>query len=307
MAKISNHLTLSNLFFFLIFINMAPYLFKSIFLQYSKMLEPRTKVAQIDITGVLTNSTRTIKYLKKYFEDDSIKAILLKLETPGGATGTAQAIFNEIKALKKEFPKPIVAITENICVSGGYYIAIAADHIICAPGSALGSIGVLIPYQFKLKQFVEGYNIQYKPVSSGAYKMALDPFLDNTPEQTAMLQDLTDNIYEQFTQDVATQRKLSLSKTKEWANGKIFTGQQALKLNMVDELGSISNAIQRIKEKALIEGKIEWIRPVPKSPFAKLFGQADEDEDSALDTLASWFGDKIFSKLEERFAGIVSR
>jgi protease-4 len=269
---------LKNIFFILIILQVAPLLITNIMKQYSRYIEQRTKVAVLPIKGVLYDSAQLNKHLYTFFKNDDIKAILIKMECPGSAAGTGQALFNEIKSLKKEYPKPVIVLVENVCASGGYNIACAADSIIAPSSAIIGSIGTAFPNLFQLKEFVTQFKIGYVPITSGMYKTTTDPFSDLTPEQIAMLQGVTDDAYNQFIQDVAQARKLSLNKATEWANGKIFTGRQALTLGLIDEIGSAHNAAKKIKEKALIEGEIEWIHPPKKGGLMRLLGSANGDE-----------------------------
>lgn len=291
---------LRNIFFLLIIIQIAPPLIQGIVKQYKNLIEPRTKVAVLPITGVLYNSESYCKKLHKFFENKEIKAILIKMECPGGASGTSQTIFDELKALKKNNPKPVVVLVENICASGGYNIACAADYII-APGSAIiGSIGTSLPYLFNVKDLLEKINIKYTPIASGTYKNTTNPFVQMSPQETALLQGVADDAYDQFILEVSDQRKLSLAKSKEWADGKIFTGRQAKKLGLIDEIGSLENAIHIIKKKAMIEGKIEWVHPPTKANFWNFFsGEAGPDQDSSM--FAS-LATRISGYLEQRYA-----
>ena len=277
---------LKNIFLVLILLQIAPSLIEGIRRQYGRYLEPRTQVGVLPIKGVLYDSSSYVKQLHTFFKDTNIKAILLKMDSPGSASGTGETIFNELQTLKKEYPKPVVTLIENQCTSGGYWIACASDYII-APGTALlGSIGVTFSYLFQLKGLIEQYNIRYASVKAGTYKTTTDPFVDITPEEQALLQGIANDTYQQFTQSIASARKLSLNTINEWADGKILTGQQAYKLGLIDELGSASNAIKVIREKALIEGEIEWVHPPKKDGWAsKLFGGGgQQDADSSLFT-----------------------
>lgn len=270
---------LKNIFLLLLVLQLAPPILESIRKQWSFLLEPRTKVAVIDVKGAIYNADPYHKQLYNYFNDPSIKAILLKMDCPGGSSGSAQSIYQEILTLKKEHTKPIITLIENVCASGGYYIASATDYII-APGSALvGSIGTSFPYLFKIKDFLDQFKIYNEPLKSGAYKDATNPFVGMSPEEKAMLQGLLDNAYKQFIHDVALCRKLSLATSATWADGKLFTAQQAQELGLIDAVGSPSMATSIIKEKALIEGEIEWIRKKEPSGFARMFG-ADDNEDN---------------------------
>ena len=274
---------LKNIFLILILLQIAPSIIESIRKQYGRYLEPRTPVGVLSIKGVLYDSSYYSKYLQKFFKNNAIKAILLKMECPGSASGTGQALFNEIQALKQEYPKPIVVLVENVCASGGYWLASAADYIIAPSTALIGSIGAYFPYLFQLKSFIEDYKIRYESVKAGTYKTVADPFVDLAPEERALLQSVLDDTYQQLTQSIAKARKLSINTITEWADGKIFTGNQAHKLGLIDEIGSAQNAIKVIKEKALIEGEIEWVHPPKKDGvLGKLFGAGREDGDSSM-------------------------
>lgn len=290
---------LKNIFFILIILQVAPFLIESIMKQYSRYIEQRTRVAVIPIKGVLYDSSKYSKNLHKFFKDDSIKAILIRMDCPGSAAGTGEALYNEILSLKKDFAKPIVVLVENVCASGGYNIACATDYIIAPSSAVIGSIGTLFPNLFQLKEFITQFKIEYTPIASGQYKTSTDPFTDMTPEQTAMLQGVSDDAYSQFIQEVAQARKLSINKTQEWANGKIFTGHQALKLGLIDEVGSAYNATAIIKSKAIIEGEIEWVHPPKKSAWAQWFGGSagDDDENSMFSRMVN----SVCSTLENRY------
>jgi len=280
--------SLKNIFFLLIFLQFVPILVDGLRKQYHQYLEPRTKVGVISINGVIGDSEYYTKQLTKYFKDPSIKAILIKMDSPGGAAGTGELIYQEIIALKNapEFhKKPVVTLVENTCASGGYYIACASDHIIAPATALIGSIGATFPNIFfvHLREFLAQHKIGYKPLYAGAYKNCIDPFTDATPEQELMLQGLLNDSYETFAQAVAKSRKLSLNAKDTWANGRIFTGKQAKDLGLIDEIGSAYNAIKVIKEKALIEGEIEWVKQPAPSSFSRFFSSGNApDEDSSL-------------------------
>lgn len=291
---------LKNFFFIIIILQLAPPLIQNIVRQYRYLIEWRTKVAVLPITGVLYNSESYCKKLHMLFEDNGIKAILIKIECSGGASGSSQTIFSELKALKQKYPKPVVVLVENICASGAYNIACAADHII-APGSALvGSIGSSLPYLFNVKEVMEKFNIKYTPIIAGSYKNVANPFVDISKEEIALLQSVADDAYAQFIAEVSESRHLSLEKSKEWADGKIFTGRQAQKLGLIDEVGSLENAIQAIKKLAQFEGKIEWVYPPGKLSLWNIFsGNTSQDQESAMySTMAS----RVSSYLEQHYA-----
>jgi protease IV len=283
----------------IILISLSPTITDQIKKFYNKYIDYRSAVGVISIQGVLYDSSEYNKYLRKYFQDDDIKAILLKIECPGSAAGTGQAIFNEILTLKKKHPKPILTLVENICASGGYYIASATDHIITTNAALIGSIGSYFPYLFQLEDFIEQYKIHYASIKAGKYKAATDPFVTITDDEKAMLQSLLDDTYTQFTHDVARQRTISLQDIEKWAEGKIFTGHQARALGLVDEIGSASQAVQFILSKTLIESEdhIRWVRPTTKNTvYTWLSGDSGDNGGLFNRVMAS-----ICSFLEQRY------
>lgn len=298
MAKFSDYL--KNIFLLILILQFAPLLIEGIKKQYGKILEPHTKVGYLNVKGIILSSSYYNHYLKKFFEDKDIKAILLFVESPGGAAGSAEAIAHEIELLKKEHPKPIITLTENILASGGYYIASSSDYIITPPSALIGSIGTSIPGQFKLKDFIEQYKIYYNAITAGEYKAIADPFVNPTPEQNALLQGVADSSYNNFIKHVSRHRsKLAISTHEAWANGKIFTGTQALEAGLIDFIGSKSDAIKKIKELAIIEGKIEWVKPVKQSNFWSLFSPSDYDDDNG--TFMTKMINSMCIVLEERY------
>ena len=214
------------------------------------------------------------------------KQFCSKLNVLDHAAGTGQAIYNEIMELKKIYPKPVIVLVENVCASGGYYIACAADHIIASPMALVGSIGVAMPYFFQFKEFAEYHKIKYVPLAAGEYKNSTNPFTEITPEQKQMLQSVLDDSYEQFAADIAEHRNLSLDTKNEWANGKIFNGRQALKLGLIDELGSATQVTQAIKQRSGITGDIKWIHAPSRTGVWALLGGESDDEQTLVSALA---------------------
>jgi protease IV len=290
---------LKNAFLILILIQIAPFLFKSIITQYTALLEIRTQVGLLEMKGLISDSSAHTKQLTTFFQNPEIKSILIKMDCRGTAAGTGYAIYHEIAELKKEYPKFVVVLVENMCTSGGYWIACAADHIIAPSAALIGSIGTSFPYLFQFKEFIEQYKIHYQSMTAGKYKSIADPFVDISNDEKAILQAVLDDSYQQFTMTVAHARKLSLDSVNSWANGKIFTGQQALNLGLIDEIGSLHNAIKVIKEQTVIVGTIEWVKPpVQKNWFTTLFSTSDDtSNDSFIETMCGG----ICNVLEQRY------
>ncbi len=203
----------------------------------------------MSMTQPLVNSGEYVRNLKKFFKDPSIKAILVRMDCPGGAAGTSQAIYNELTYLKEQYPhKPVVVFVENMCASGAYYIASPSDCIVATGSSFIGSIGVYIALP-RLKEFINQYKIEYSVTKTGKYKAILNPLLDATKDEQDLLQELCNNTYQQFITDVSKSRPaLALKDAEMWANGKIFTGEQALDLKLIDKIGSLSLVEQEIRD-----------------------------------------------------------
>ncbi len=300
MAAFSDYLR--NIFFILLLLQFAPFMIKSIKKQYSDYLEPKTKVGTLAIKGTITDASYYCSALKKHFEDSSIKAILLVIDSPGGSAGAAEMIAREIELLHLENPKPIVTRTCDICASAAYYIA-APTFIFAAPSTIIGGIGTYLPNQFKLKDFLESHNIHYNMIKAGDYKVVTDPFVNTTPEQNAYLQTIVDDSCQNFNEHVVKCRPaLDLAQVKKWGNGKVYTGRQALTLGLIDRIGSPTDVVNKIKELAMIEGEIEWVQPEKKRGFLSFLTPpdylSDVDEATWLDVIVN----KVVTILEARAA-----
>jgi protease-4 len=276
---------LKNIFFVIIILQFAPPLIRSVTEQYQDLLKQKTKVAKVSIDGVIDNAKKYTKDLKTYFEQDDIKAVLLEVESGGGAAGSSQALFQEIKHLKEQAKtvKPVVVRAENICASGAYYVACAADSIIASPSAFVGSVGVYLP-KWELKEFINQFNLNYRFFKKGKYKTMTNPFAETTEEETALLEGLAQDTYDQFVKDVADNRKnLSVKDADNWANGKIFTGNQALKIGLIDKVGSQNTAEETIKELAPIEGEIEYVSPARPSKLTQWL-QGEDAQTSLIES-----------------------
>ncbi len=284
MAKITEYI--KNIFLLLVLIQFLPFLFNNFRSIVKDIFEPKTKIGLISINSPIFSSDYYTKELQRNFKNPDIKAIVLHFKNaPGGTAGAGQVIHMQLKELKKMFVKPILAVVEDTCGSAAYYIASATDYIIAAPSSDVGSIGVYIARP-QLKDFIEQFKIKYDVTQAGEYKTTGNPLLPITQPQLEMLQKITDDCYEQFVSDVAQSRPKLSKNTKEWADGKIFTGRQGLKIGLVDELGTLLSAEKILKDKLLIKGDIEWIKPESAGFIGTLFGH--ESEESKNFNALSW-------------------
>ncbi len=219
------------------------------------------KVAVVDITGIITKSDETIKLIHAYRDDSSIKAIVLRIDSPGGSVAPVQEIHSELEKIDK----PIVASMGGTAASGGYYVACAADTIMANPGTLTGSIGVIMQFT-RLKGLYDKIGLEHQVIKSGEFKDTGSPFRELTEKEQAVLQATVDDVYNQFVDTIFEARKSLLSRSEilELADGRIFSGQQALDSKLLDQLGNLPEAIEVAGKLANIDGKPKVVRKEKK-------------------------------------------
>ncbi len=198
------------------------------------------KVAVMTVDDIILDSQVYLESLSKIKKDDSIKALVLRINSPGGAVGPSQEIYSEAKALREKIP--VIASLGSVAASGGYYIACGAQKIIANPGTITGSIGVIAQF-VSYEQLLDWAKVDVEVVKSGKFKDAGSPFREMTEAEKEYMQKIIDNVHSQFKQAVSDSREISDDDIDKISDGRIFTGQQALELKLVDELGTISDAI----------------------------------------------------------------
>jgi len=201
------------------------------------------KVAVIRIEGVIVDSREAIEELRRFRENPSIKAIVLRIDSPGGGVVPSQEIYTEVRKARADGKLKLVASMGNIAASGGYYIAAATDKIVANPGTLTGSIGVIMELA-NVKALLEKVGVQSVVIKSGKHKDLASPFRTMSPEDRALLQSVLDDVHDQFIQAVADGRGLKPDRVRELADGRIFTGRQAKSASLVDELGDLQDAIK---------------------------------------------------------------
>lgn len=253
------------------------------------------RVGVVEIKGLLTDSATVIKQLDRYQDDDSIKAIVLRINSPGGAVGPSQEILREV--VKVRAKKKIVASLGTVAASGGYYIASGADLIMANRGTATGSVGVIMQFA-NVEGLTKKVGLDFFNLKAGRYKDVGSPFRAMTPEDQAYLQGFIDNIYNQFINDVAQNRKIPLARMKTLAEGRLYTGEEAKEAGLVDEFGNLPDAIDKAGLLGGIKGKVKAVYPEKEgsSLLRLLLGQKTEDVLSQLSLpypepafLPSWF------------------
>lgn len=253
------------------------------------------RVALVKIEGVLLLSERVVEELRSYAEDSSIKAIVIRIDSPGGGVVPSQEIYNAVKSARKEGKKVIVSMG-SVAASGGYYIAAAADKIVANPGTLTGSIGVKMEFA-NIEQLLEKIGVKGMVVKSGEYKDIASPYRNMTPEEKKLLQDVLDDVHSQFIKAVAEGRGLPEAEVRAVADGRIFTGQQALGLKLVDQMGDLEDGIQIAGALAGIKGKPVVIEKRKKIPFFEYL----KEESSA------WIADVLNNALNRSFVNLQYR
>jgi protease-4 len=210
------------------------------------------RVALIRIEGVITDSRETTEELKEYVKNPSIKAIVLRVDSPGGAVAPSQEIYEEVrKAVAK---KKVLVSMGSVAASGGYYIASPATRIIANPGTLTGSIGVIMEIP-NIEGLMNKLGIKTEVVKSGKHKDIASIFRGIGKEEREILQGVLDNVHTQFIKAVAEGRKMLPSDVEKIADGRVFTGEQALKAGLIDELGNLEDAVQAAAKLSGIKGE----------------------------------------------------
>jgi len=231
------------------------------------------RVALVKVEGVLLTSASIVEELNDYADDPSIKAIIIRIDSPGGGVVVSQEIYNAVLNAKKEGKKIVVSMG-TVAASGGYYVAAAADKIVANPGTLTGSIGVIMQFTV-IEKLLDKIGVKGQVIKAGEYKDMGSPFRDMTPQEKKLLQNVIDDVHNQFIEAVvkgrngalAEGRKLSLEDVRAIADGRIFTGRQAFDLRLVDELGDLNDSIRIAGALVGIKGKPQVIEKKKKIPF----------------------------------------
>jgi protease IV len=235
----------------------------------------------IRVEGVITESDSIVQALKKFGDEDHIKAIILRIDSPGGGVAATQEIYKEIQRTKAK--KNIIASMGSIAASGGLYVAVPADRIVANPATVTGSIGVIM-HMMNMQQLMGKIGLDSIVIKSGKYKDIGSSTRPMTEEDRALLQGVIDDMYQQFVTDVAKARGLDVEVVRRYADGRIFTGARAKDLGLVDQLGNFEDAVNLAKKLAGLEGKVRLISLPEDTPWWISFLGANQ----ALDLLPQW-------------------
>jgi protease-4 len=222
------------------------------------------RIGVVDVKGAIgmgrgsVESEPLLRLLKRYQDDTDMKAVVIRIDSPGGAVGTSQEILDGIRRLAED--KVVVCAMGNLAASGGLLVAMGCDRIVAEPGTITGSIGVISMFP-NVKGLMERLDVKMNTVTAGRLKDAGSPFRDFTADDRAYWQALADRIHQQFIEAVAEGRDLPPEEVRKFADGRVFTGEQALEMKIVDQLGGFQDAVDLAKEEAGLKGEPRLVYP----------------------------------------------
>ncbi|VAX16222.1 hypothetical protein MNBD_NITROSPINAE02-315 [hydrothermal vent metagenome] len=240
------------------------------------------RVAIIRLEGVILDSARIIKQLEKWADDDSVKAIVMRINSPGGVVTPSQEIFNEVRRTTRK--KPVIASMGALAASGGYYVAAGCDRIVASSGTLTGSIGVIMMFS-NSEKLMDWIGIKTNVIKSGKFKDAGSPHRPLTEADRAVMQGIVDDTYEQFIEDISSSRGMDIEEVRKVADGRIYTGRQAKALNLVDDIGDLKEAIDIAAKTAGIVGEPDIAEDIEAQPLLRRLLGEDFD---------TYFNNKFF-------------
>ncbi len=217
------------------------------------------KVGVIPIEGVIGDAGEIIDQINEFADNKSIRAVVLRIDTPGGSVAPAQEIYQAVLELRKK--KKVVASMGSVAASGGYLIAVAADKILANPGTITGSISAVM-HHANVEELLKKVGVRSSVVKSGKFKDIGSPTRGMTAEERSLIQGIVDDVYDQFVKTISEKRKIPLSKIVRLADGRIFTGRQAKALDLIDDLGGLQDAV-------LLAGRLSGIKEKPEIVYGQ--------------------------------------
>ncbi|MDZ7369723.1 MAG: signal peptide peptidase SppA [candidate division KSB1 bacterium] len=224
----------------------------------SSLHDGGAKIGIVEIKGTIFNSEPIVKQLETFRKDASIKAVVVRIESPGGGIAASQEIYEHVRRVR-DSGKPVIASMGSVAASGGYYVALGADSIMANPGTTTGSIGVIAEFP-NVDKLMDKLGIEMTVVKSGRFKDTGSPFRQPTEQEIRYLQQWIDDGYAQFIEIVAKERNLPENQVRELADGRIYSGRQALALGLIDTLGTYRDAVALAAKAAGVKGEPKPVR-----------------------------------------------
>jgi len=223
----------------------------------------KNAVAIVTVEGVIENSRETVRTLDRLAKNDGVRAVVLRVDSPGGGVAPSQEIYDAVLRVREK--KPVVASLGGVAASGGYYVASGCDAIVANPGTLTGSIGVILQTG-NVSELLKKVGIQGVIVKAGKFKDIGSPLREMSEEEKRLLDNLLQNVHTQFIAAVSRGRKLPVEQVRQLADGRIYSGEQARDLKLVDQLGGLRDAVQLAAERAGISGEPSWIEIEKRQP-----------------------------------------
>ena len=219
------------------------------------------KVGVIPIEGIIGDAGEIIDQINEFADSNGIRAVVLRIDTPGGSVAPSQEIYQAVRELRKK--KKVVVSMGSVAASGGYLIAVAADRIVANPGTITGSISAVMHYA-NVEELLKKVGVRSSVIKSGKFKDIGSPVREMTAEERSLIQGIVDDIYDQFVRTVSENRKIPLSKIVRLADGRVFTGRQAKELGLIDDLGGLQDAVLLAGRLSGMKGKPEIVHGMKK-------------------------------------------
>lgn len=229
------------------------------------------RIAVLPIEGIIGDDRGVLEQIRRFREDRSIKGYVIAINSPGGSVGPSQSIYSELRRLREEDDRPVIASIGGVGASGGYYIALGADSIFALPGSLTGSIGVIMELP-EIRELMDKVGVDVRVIKSAEHKDVGSMFREMSPGDSAVLNSLVQDVYDQFVDAVAAERKLTRARLLPVADGRVLTGRQAQASGLVDRMGNVQDAIATA-------GRMAGLGSDPKVAFP------EEDRPTILDVL----------------------
>lgn len=236
----------------------------------------RKSIVHLDMNGIILNGKKFLKSLEDYKKIDNVKAFVVSMNSPGGAVGPSQELYSELKKIRDELKKPVICVSTSMLASGGYYAAMGCSKLIVAPGTLVGSIGVIMEFA-DLNKLYDWAKVSRYSLKSGQYKDSGAEYRPMREDEKQLFQGLIDEVYVQFKETVKQERKISDDIVGLYADGRVFTGASAVKYGFADVEGFFSDAVRMAAEQAGL-GEDYVVIEKPKKRFGmSLFGGQEED------------------------------
>jgi protease-4 len=246
------------------------------------------RVGVVEVVGIIADAKTTLKELREFAESDSIRAIVVRVDSPGGSVGPSQEIYEAIKRLRDK--KHVLVSMGSIAASGGFYIACAGEKVYANPGTLTGSIGVISEFP-NVSALLKWAGVTMQTVTAGKMKDSGSPFREMTADERAYFQSMLEDVHDQFISAVASGRNVPETEVRKVADGRVFTGRKAKELKLVDELGGLQDAVRDAGKLAGIRGEPRIEYPRKERPFVReLFG---DDAETVVRGLASRMGEVL--------------